>query len=166
MRAGWNLGEGLRERLRRGEGEAVIVPWGLGANCGPVAWRHTALWMRPGGRTVLTATLRPRREWIGGVPTFDAYRIARPPYPTDRGWPYYIGADEKVRGRWLDIEEYWSMALSFPLAGRNGVDFRPFDRWAARNPELARLFPAAQFLGAARHHPERDPELRRAIHGR
>jgi hypothetical protein len=163
VRAAWNLGWGFGDRLRDGGSEAVVVPWGLGSDCGSEAWRHSALSMRPGGRAVLTAVLRPRPGWIGGVPTFDAPRIAREPYPVDPAWSWIAG-HEKARGRWLNLEEYWSMAAAFPVAGRNGVDFRSFDRWEARNPALARLFPAPTFLRAARDHRLREAELRRAGH--
>lgn len=147
VRAGWSVADGLAGRFRSGAGEAVVVPWSS-SNCSPVAWREPALWMRPGGRVVLMATLRPRRAWIGGVPTFDAYRVGREPYPTDPGWSY-AARHEKAAGPWLTLEEYWSLAETFPVYGRNGADFRAFDRWLARNPALARRFPAPLFVRSA-----------------
>lgn len=162
-RATWNLGWGFGDRLRQGASEAILVPWGLGANCGSAAWRHGALWMRPGGRAVLTAVLRPRPGWIGGVPTFDAPRIAREPYPVDPAWSWLAGLEKEPQRRWLNLEEYWTMAETFPVHwGESGVDFRAFDRWEARNPALARLFPAPVFLRAARDFRLREEELRRA----
>ena len=162
LRATWSLGRGFGERLRGGGSEAILVPWELGANCGSAAWRQGALWMRPGGRAVLTAVLRPRPGWIGGVPTFDAPRISREPYPVDPAWSWLAGYEKEPQRRWLNLDEYWSMAETFPVHWDERVDFRSFDRWAERNPALARLFPAPMFLRAARDFRLREAELRRA----
>ncbi len=71
-------------RLPGGTKTVVLVPWDYGPDCSTVVWGETARWTAPGTRGVFEATLRPRDEWVNGIPTLDVFAPDFSPYPSGR----------------------------------------------------------------------------------
>ncbi len=65
-----------------GERRVVLVPWGLGSNCGLTRWIASSRWLPIGMRGILYGSLRERRHWVQGIPTADVWVIRGHPI-----WP-------------------------------------------------------------------------------
>jgi hypothetical protein len=146
-RVGGMGAKGLGPSFRR----VVLVPWDYGANCTPTPWTGSARWLEPGTRGLFTATLRDRAHWAGGLPTFDVRSPDSVPYPQRRGREgFSVPADSL-----MSVEDYFSLLEMLPAPDRvesSAADaYRPLFRWAERQPELARRFPASQILSYARY---------------
>lgn len=131
--------------LPPGTDRVVLVPWGYGADCRTTRWTQSAHWVEPGVRGLFWAGLRPRDQWVDGLPTLDV----RQPYQL----PYPQGAD------WMEPDSLMSMEQTFELLGllplwdelraNPEAAHQPLLRWARANPELARRFPASEAVGDA-----------------
>ena len=138
--------------LRQPAGRVVLVPWDYGADCTPTPWTRSAAWLEPGTRGLFTAVLRDSAHWAGGVPTFDIFTPEREPYPHRLRW--------QLRGRNLSadsivpMEELFQLMELFPdqrlLPDSAEAATEQLFAWARTNPALARRFPIADVLTAAR----------------
>ncbi|HLA14005.1 MAG TPA: hypothetical protein VJZ25_03195, partial [Gemmatimonadaceae bacterium] len=138
--------------LQRSVTEVVVVPWDYAADCTPVPWTRSSVWLPPDERGLLTATLRDSAFWANGIPTFDVHTPDMQPYPQR--------AAQQMRRRnvppdtLMSIEEFFSLLEILPeqreLADSAERAVKPLFHWARANPELARLYPAAAALGRAR----------------
>lgn len=142
------LGGLAAAKLDRRTTRVVLVPWDYGADCTPTPWARSARWVQPGERGFFVAELRNRKDWVGGLPTFDVHDPGTQPFP-GRG-------ARKVTGQAmhpdsvLSIEQMFTLAEVLPVAER----FRrtPMEAlasllaWAQANPDLARRYPANEIL--------------------
>ena len=129
---------------RAAGGQAVIVPHG--SECGQVYSWETARWAEPGAQVFVDVSLRPREQWVGGVPTFDA-DVAHDGYPgaydyiADDSVPRMTAAEVFVLNQALPT---WEQAEAAPMDA-----YRPLLAWARAHPELTAHMPAVLALDAA-----------------
>ena len=71
-----------KRRLPTRIARVLIVPWDYGADCQPTPYARSVRWVSEGTRGMFSATLRPKAEWVGGVPTLDAFTPELDPYPS------------------------------------------------------------------------------------
>jgi hypothetical protein len=129
----------------RGSRRVVVVAWGFGAGCEPMSWQGPAAFAPVGETGMFSADLRPRAEWVGGMPTFDAWDAEAQPYP---GAPLLKRVGEGRPGAMLTAEEFFGFYAALPVRARGA---RPamtpeLARWRAAHPELATRFPADAVL--------------------
>lgn len=123
-----------------GINRVVLVPWGYDASCRRTLWTSSARWVEPGTRGLfIWADLRPREQWVEGVPTFDVGDPYQTPYP------------QKAYGDSLrSIEQVIELLELLPLQAEYEADAeaarRPLLAWARANPELARRYPASALV--------------------
>lgn len=130
---------------------AVLVPWEYDESCHPTRYTRSYRWVQPGERGLFWARLRPREQWVDGLPTFDV----RDPFPlpyTPRRWAE--GADSL-----LSIEQTFELIGLLPRSGDAQADpeaaYQPLLAWAAANPRLAGMRPASGVVDGARLHVRR-----------
>ncbi|MEO5589344.1 MAG: hypothetical protein ABIS03_07140 [Gemmatimonadaceae bacterium] len=145
---------GLASRLlRQGVSEVVVVPWDYGADCRPVPWTRSSVWLQPNERGLITATLRDSAFWANGIPTLDVHTPNMQPYPQR--------VEQQLRRRNLDPDALMSLDDVFLL-----MEILPYEReltdsaekaveplfqWARANPDMARRHPAVEALSRARY---------------
>jgi hypothetical protein len=143
---------------RLGRREIVVVPWGYDAGCDPVPWGGSARWVTTDAPGFYTLRLRPRSEWAGERPTFDAFAADLEPYPHGRFFARgYRGTAAVRTGPSLTPEEYFSLyaalpdheTLRDPVRARASA-IEALDAWEQAYPEAARKYPAPQILGSVR----------------
>jgi len=127
-------------------GRAVLVPWSTHGDCSPRRWEGSARWMEPGAHGVVVGRLRDRAEWVDGMPTFDVREPFAFPHP------------QRLAGRsrrpdappLLGAEEYFGVLELLPTLEQASSSaaraYAPLFAWAAREPELARAYPASAIL--------------------
>lgn len=59
----------------------VLVPWDYGPSCDPLPWSRSARWLTSADSGVFSGRLRPRDQWVEGLPTLDLYVPKFHPYP-------------------------------------------------------------------------------------
>jgi hypothetical protein len=103
-------------------------------------------------------------EWIGGRPTYDAFRADIEPYPHgkyfERG---YRNTDSAQAPGALSASEYFDLYVALPDFAEARRDpegaLARLVEWEARHPDQARRFPATRVLRSARsaitYRPER-----------
>lgn len=126
---------------------AVLVPWGYAPDCRPLVWSRSARWIEPGLRGVVEASLRPRAEWAGDVPTFDV----GDPYP----WPYPYAGEWSSRSPLLTADQFFAFVERLPTTGR-ADDLEAFGdllAWARAHPEIAEREPAGSLIRRLRSTP-------------
>lgn len=141
--------------VRRGEREAVAVPWSYDAACHPVPWARSARWVTDGRPGFYRARLRPSTEWSGGRPTYDVYHADIEPYPHgiffQRG---YRGTDSAQAATALTATEYFGLYAALPDAATKRCDpqraLRQLADWEAAHPDGADRFPATRIIWQAR----------------
>jgi hypothetical protein len=131
-------------RLPGGTRRVVLVPWGYDESCERTLWTSSARWVEPGMRGLLWGSLRPREQWVDGMPTVDVTEPYSLPYAPHR-W--------RGEGPALEAEQLFELMQRFPAydeyrANRDAF-VRPVLDWARAHPELARRFPADDFVVAA-----------------
>lgn len=133
--------------LPLGTKRVVLVPWGYGADCRTTRWAESAHWVEPGERGLFWAGLRPREQWVDGLPTLDVGQPYQLPYPqrADEGDPDSLMTVEQGF-ELIDLLPLWDEFEADPEAAR-----QPLLRWARANPDLARLFPASLVVDQAEH---------------
>ncbi|HEU0012342.1 MAG TPA: hypothetical protein VFQ45_01590 [Longimicrobium sp.] len=127
-------------------GRAVLVPWGTHPDCSPAQWTGSARWAEPGVRGVIVAELRDREQWVAGLPTFDVRTPWVFPFPHRQA-----GAGRRADAPPLmEVEDYFGVLELLPAEARaraSAADaYAPLFAWAAREPELARAWPAYGIL--------------------
>jgi hypothetical protein len=126
-----------------GADRAVVVPWSYDAGCRRTLWTGSARWTEPGERGLYWASLRPRDQWVDGLPTFDEGDPFQSPYP---------GRSHEGRrtDSLLTIEQLFGLVELLPTSEDDEADpeaaARPLKEWARANPDLARLHPASDIL--------------------
>lgn len=145
---------GLASRLfRQGVSEVVVVPWDYRADCRPVPWTRSSVWLQPNERGLITATLRDSAFWANGIPTFDVHTPDMTPYPQR--------VEQQLRLRnvksdmLMSIDDVFLLMNILPdereLSDSAEKAVEPLFQWARANPEMARRYPAVQALGRARY---------------
>jgi hypothetical protein len=139
----------LREALTRSGGQAVLVRWGLAANCGTELNPSRAPVFAPGTEFFVTGGLRADSGWPDGRPTLDVmpagdathHQRARP-----EGGP-------RARPS-LTLEAYWRMYEHMPEAGAYQADparaLAQVAAWAQAFPSDSLAIEAHWTLDAAR----------------
>ncbi len=146
----------LRTAISRSNGRILLIPWEYGPDCSTLAWRGNALWMKPGTRGLFAGNLRPRGEWVNGVPTFDVGSTYNLPYPSAPAFGRYIRG-----GIPLSADQLMNYYDSLPRVSyertdrltqltREQANRDALLEWAERHPELAARPPVASFIGSAR----------------
>ncbi|HEX8243920.1 MAG TPA: hypothetical protein VF541_10500 [Longimicrobium sp.] len=148
-RIGGPAARGLDPSVKR----VVLVPWSYGPDCRTVPWTSSARWVEPGTHGLFMATLRDRRYWAGGIPTFDVFTPYDDPYPQRADPDRYDAAEDSIL---LSIDEYLSVLEMLPMAeDADSIPaeraFAPLMRWAGQRPALARRYPLRQLLGDVRN---------------
>ncbi|HEX2081629.1 MAG TPA: hypothetical protein VHG08_28255 [Longimicrobium sp.] len=130
--------------LDAGVDRVVLVPWSYGADCRPMRWTGSAQWVTPGVRGLFWAALRPREQWVDGLPTLDV----RDPFHL----PYLAGGagvrdGEERTGPPLSVDQAFELIGLLPLSAEYEADekaaVRPLLEWARAHPGLARRYPAS-----------------------
>lgn len=142
-----------RALLPTGARRVVLVAWGYSADCKPVLNKGSAIWVLPGTRGVYSAVVRPREQWIGGVPVLDVFATAMKQ-------PYVQGVQPYMTSRRLDAEKMMTaddvLSLLDLLPTREVLLRDPTSAtgsllsWARATPGQARLYPAVELLSIAR----------------
>ncbi len=139
-----------RSAWRPASGTAVVlVPWEFSEDCEPFPFGPSARWARPAVPSVVTAWLRPRSGWIGGVATLDVEKAGIEPRWTDQDprWPH-------DRTNLMSALEYLALTEMLPtpedLVRRPRAVEERIDGWAARHPALAAKEPGGTILANLR----------------
>jgi hypothetical protein len=140
-RAGGAAAAGLPAATDR----VVLVPWDHDAGCQRVQWSSGARWIQPGTRGLIWSSLRPREQWVDGLPTLDVSGDYQAP---STGTMEDLPADSA-----LTVEQLFDLVALLPedeadVAGVEADD-QPLLRWARANPGLARLYPAHMMVKQA-----------------
>lgn len=133
---------GGTQALPPGTDRVVLVPWGYGGDCRPRRYNRSAVWAQPGQRGLFWAGLRPREQWVDGLPTLDVTQPFHLPYPHR----VYADDGEGV----MSVDQAFDLIELLPLWDELQADaeaaLQPVLRWGRENPELARRFPASFVL--------------------
>lgn len=126
-------------------GEAVLVPYG--SECRDV-WRWSrARWAEPGRRVFADASLRPREQWVDGVPTFDV-EMVHDVYP--EGYTRMTDDDSLALMTPEEAFDFTRLLPTFDEAqAAPAPAYRRLLAWARGNPALAARFPATRALAEA-----------------
>src|SRR5687767_8598305 len=71
----------LRKAIRSAGNRVLVIPWAYGPDCRSATFDGGASWLPFGSRVLFGGSLRPRAEWVDGVPTFDVGHPRNIPYP-------------------------------------------------------------------------------------
>lgn len=126
----------------------VLVAWDYDPRCNTIPWAGSARWMEPGTRGLVTALLRDRAHWAGGLPTLDVYTPHSQPYP-QRSKRAHLPPDSL-----LPVEDYFALIGLLRIRGQSDwMDTKvhlPVFQWAERHPGLAGRYPASEITAYAR----------------
>lgn len=138
----------------------VIVPWAYDPSCRTTLWSRSAQWVPLGAPGMFTVRLRPRSQWVEGVPTLDAFMADIEPFPLglffQRG---HRGTDALRTKPSLTAAEYFDLYRALP--DRSTIRQNPtaasaaVARWEQVNPQLAVKYPATEILRQARWNIDR-----------
>lgn len=134
---------------RLGAREAVVVSWGMDAECDPHPV-DPARWPPRGTRGVMVGRLRPMPRWVEGRPTFDVFPAEmypdprRPPPPVPCGGP-------------LSADEYFAFLRVLPprhvrQSSHQRLFHERMARWFRAHPEMLARRPVPDFVN--------DPDIR------
>ena len=149
QRAELQLAGGSAASLRRGP--VILVPWEYGPDCRPIPWNPDRTWQLPRTEAFYNGQLRPRDQWLGGVPTLDVHMAWREPLwqREDARWTR-PGAREAL----LTPAEFFTVYESLPtedtLTRDRGAILAQLSAWAAKHPSLAQREPARTILANIR----------------
>jgi hypothetical protein len=136
---------------QRADSSVAVVPWDYDPGCKPTLWGRSFVWTVPESVGAFTVTLRPRSQWAGERPTFDAFTADIEPYPHGIFYQQgYRGTDAVRRGEGLSVGEFFDFYMSLPRFPRYGPDSLRYRKvlcdWAAAHPQQARRFPASRLV--------------------
>src|SRR5690606_21207006 len=150
--------QGLDRELGSEPREVVLIWWGMAPSCARFP-PGRALGAAPGEQLFIGLDPRPSSEWIAGAPTFDI------DVPDDRV-PGVYGPSHTTLPvppanapmPPLTAQEFAVALMQLPTAASVRHD-RDAARtslitWAERNPEVARRYPIANYVAAARAEEE------------
>jgi hypothetical protein len=152
--------------LPPGARTAVLVPWDYAADCRPVAWSRSAVWLTPGQEGLVSARLRAPEHWADGLPTFDVFRPQLQPYDPSHG--PWAGSDSLGPRALPALQLMYLLDSLPPVFGSNGradtlVERRVIERLHAdpalrdRYPVVMIVHEAARILESARLRGIRPP---------
>jgi hypothetical protein len=144
------LGGAEAAGLPAGADRVVLVPWAYLWTCTTVRWTGSANWVASGVRGLFWGRLRPRGQWVDGLPTVDVEHAAHLPYVgSGAGVP---DAEERA-GPPLSVDQAFELAQRLPLSRDRQADpgaaRRPLLDWARAHPVLARRYPASVLIREA-----------------
>ncbi|MBK8005714.1 MAG: hypothetical protein IPK12_17805 [Gemmatimonadetes bacterium] len=130
--------------LPRGQ-RVVVVPWDYDAACETVAWGRSARWLEPGPLRFVHASLRPREQWLGGLPTLDAFSPAGASSPSDHRNPVAMdGTPPVTPAVWFDLFEVMPSQESVAVLGEAAL--APVRAWAEAHKAIAFDLPVSAVL--------------------
>jgi hypothetical protein len=132
-------------RLPDGAGRVVLVPWGCGDDFVARPWTESARWVQPGLRGVFWGVLRPRDQWVDGLPTLDLAEPLEQPYRIDP--EEWAGEPDPP----IDADQAFALLQVLPSRAAFLADpeaaIQPLLAWVRREPALAAREQAADALG-------------------
>ncbi|HYR11162.1 MAG TPA: hypothetical protein VEQ60_25500 [Longimicrobium sp.] len=132
-------------RLPAGADRAVLVPWGCGDDFITRPWTETARWVESGVRGLFWANLRPREQWVDGLPTLDVAEPLEQPYTVD---PEEWAGDPEAP---LTVDEAFALMEVMPRRDAFLADpeaaVQPMLAWARAHPGPARRDPGSYVIG-------------------
>jgi hypothetical protein len=136
---------------QRGNRQVLLVPWDYDAACEPTYWTGSAAWVTPNLSGFYTVTPRVRRQWVDGIPTFDAFAADLEPYPHGGFFRAgYRGTDALRTSPSLEPRELFDLYDVLPIweafERRDSTAFARVVAWARDNPDLAVKYPAQRIL--------------------
>ena len=149
QRAELRLAGGSAASLQRGP--VILVPWHYGADCRPIPWNADEAWRLPRTEAFYTGQLRPRDQWVGGVPTIDIHMAWREPLwqRADARWTRH-----EAREALLTPAEFFTVYEGLPtedaFTGDRETILAQVSAWVAKHPSLAQREPARTILGNLR----------------
>ena len=124
-------------------GAVILVPWAHGPDCSPIRWDESRPWKPPADTAFYTGRLRPKSDWISGVPTFDILMAWREPMlQTNDSRLYRASPSELVLTPAEFLGFYATLPTDRELAQRSQQALARVDAWAADHPTLANRDPA------------------------
>jgi hypothetical protein len=155
-RIGASAAPELLTAARSHGGKAVLVPWVYGPDCAAGTWDGQALWLEPGSQGLFGGKLRPRADWLDGLPTFDVGSPYNVPYPSGRAFSFRLR-----KGNALSAGELMSFYDSLPRVSDERTDRltqmnreqkrrEAIIRWAQAHPDLADRPPVAEMITLSR----------------
>lgn len=125
--------------LQRTGGEAVVVHWLLGGDCGPIRNESRTAFLTPGEPMFAIGRLRADSGWVGVRPTFDLLPGRSGVRPL--AWPDSLGPRPPERERWrLGPADYFELYRRLPWQDSLPADtteaLAPLRAWLARHPAL------------------------------
>ncbi len=118
QRAELQLAGGSAAALPRGP--IILVPWDYREDCRPVPWNPDRTWQPPQTAAFYTGQLRPRDQWLGGVPTKEFFTL------------------------------YEGLPTEDVLKGDRRTILAQLSAWAAKHPGLTQREPARTILANLR----------------
>ena len=150
------LGGSEAASLPPGTDRVVLVAWDYGADCRTMLRTGTARWVEPGTRGLFWAGLRPREQWVDGLPTLDVGDPYHLPYTPERGLREAENGDADA-----DAHAVMSVDQAFDFLGvlplweeyEANVEATALSllAWARQHPDLARRFPASMAVRDAEY---------------
>jgi hypothetical protein len=144
----------------RDAAQVVIVPWDYDPSCRAAIWSRSAQWVRVGEAGMFTVRIRPKSQWVAGMPTFDAFMADLEPYPLGVFFQQGYRGTEALRTHpSLTAAEYYELYRALP--DRTMIRQRPeaaaaaISHWEQTQPDLAVKYPATEVLRWARWSIER-----------
>jgi hypothetical protein len=133
-------------RLPDGAERVVLVPWGCGGDDFITRpWTESARWVQPGMRGLFWGVLRPRDQWVDGIPTLDLAEPLEQPYRID---------PEEWKGEPdppMDADQAFALLQVLPPRDAFLADpeaaIQPLLAWVRREPALAAREQAVDALG-------------------
>ena len=131
--------------LPDGAERVVLVPWGCGDDFTTRPWTESARWVQPGFRGVFWGVLRPRDQWVDGLPTLDLAEPLEQPYRVDpEEWE---GEPDPP----MDADQAFALLQVLPSRAAFLADpeaaIQPLLAWVRREPALAAREQAVDALG-------------------
>jgi hypothetical protein len=145
--------DGVRARILDGRGTApkagpvMLVGWFFGPDCSPIPRDKAHPWTPPAEAAFYTAQLRPRRDWIAGMPTLDVrFSIVQPLLQTndERLRQVYPTTSLLTPAEFLDF--YASLPTNDELSQQPTAATARVKAWASAHPALAQREPARSIM--------------------
>ncbi|WP_420126364.1 hypothetical protein [Longimicrobium sp.] len=142
------LGGSRAASLPAGTDRVVLVAWDYGPDCRTVVRTETARWVQPGTRGLFWAGLRPREQWVNGLPTMDVGNPYHLPYTFEvalrEAENEQAGADVPAV---MSVDQAFDFLGVLPLWEEHEANEEAAAlsllAWAREHPDLARRFPAS-----------------------
>lgn len=136
--------------LPRGVDRVVLVPWMDGGGGRLARWTWGGRWTEHHSPQLYWATLRPREQWVDGMPTLDVPNARYVPYP---GRAVVNLPRPHNPSTVLTAEQMFQLLQRLPRAEEEKADweaaYRPVLEWGREHPELARMYPADAMMSLA-----------------